>query len=75
MHTSSRCVCRVKINNSQGNMALPTGEDKMPETECKYMDSIDSTAIENNFQFTRIEMNFKKIKRNNTEIYWRNLAE
>lgn len=56
-------------------MALPTGEDKMPETECKYMDSIDSTAIENNFQFRRIEMNFKKIKRNNTEIYWRNLAE
>jgi hypothetical protein len=47
--SNSRHGCRMKINSNQENIALPTGEDKMPETECKYKGSINSTVTENIF--------------------------
>lgn len=63
------------MSNNQGNMALPAGEDKMPEAECRYIGRINATIIESDFQFRRIKMNFKRMKGNNTEIHWRNLAK
>lgn len=40
---------KIKISNTQENIALSPGEDKMPEAERKYMGSINSTITENTF--------------------------